>query len=58
MFSEDRVLQYPVDSLTRADGLCRKVSVEKVKPTGIRSSRDQISSEVLCHLFQYIKVVR
>ena len=50
MFSEFRVLQYPVDSLTRADGLCGNVSVEKVKPTGIRSSRDQISSEVLCHL--------
>ena len=50
VFSEDRVLQYPIDFLTLVDGLCRMVSVEKVKPTGIRSSRDQIISEVLCHL--------
>jgi hypothetical protein len=41
VFSEDRVLQYPVDLLTRVDGQCRVVAVEKVKPTGIRSSRDQ-----------------
>ena len=47
MFSEDRVLQYPIDSLTRADGLCGNASAEKMKPTGIRSSREQISSEVL-----------
>jgi len=50
LYSEDCVLQYPIDALKRADGLRRKVSVEKVKATGIRSSRDQINSEVLCHL--------
>jgi len=44
VFSEDRVLQYPIDSLTRAGGLCGNVAEEKLKPTGIRSSRDQISS--------------
>jgi hypothetical protein len=44
VLSEDRVLQYAVDSLTRADGLCRKVFVEK----GVRGTGSVVMSCAIC----------